>query len=583
MRYHALAADFDGTLAHHGVIDDFTWAALRRLRDSGRRLIMVTGRELDELLALIPEPKVFDRIVAENGALLYDPSTKMERTTAPGPPAEFVAELIAHGVGPISVGRAIVATWEPHQDVVLHVIRDQGLELQVIFNKGAVMVLPSGVNKATGLTLALHDLGLSPHNVVGIGDAENDHALLACCECGVAVDNALASIKHAADLVMKGDHGRGVAELIDMLLEDDLASAAPRLKRHRVRLGRADQRTILLDAYETNAMVCGTSGSGKSTLTTGLLERLHEQGYQFAIVDPEGDYATVESAVVLGGPKRAPLVEEALDVLRSPSENVVINLLGVSVEHRPEFFTKLMLQLADLRANTGRPHWLVVDEAHHLLPASWEAANDLSLRPHGTLYVTVHPGSVSKAILSSLNAALAVGEHPDETLREFARKVGVPAPDLAPIEKLAPGHTIYWKLGEDPIEVATERGTTERRRHSRKYTEGNLGHDRCFFFRGEAARLNLKARNLHSFLDLGEGVDEDTWLFHLRRGDYSNWLRTQVKDVSLADAVAIVESNASLSASQSRKEIRAAIEARYTLPADEPTGRVDPIQPPPRA
>ena len=48
----------------------------------------------------------------------------------------------------------------------------------MIFNKGAVMILPSGVNKATGLAAALEELGLSPHNVVGVGDAENDHAFL---------------------------------------------------------------------------------------------------------------------------------------------------------------------------------------------------------------------------------------------------------------------------------------------------------------------------------------------------------------------------------------------------------------------
>ncbi|HVK83487.1 MAG TPA: HAD-IIB family hydrolase [Kofleriaceae bacterium] len=578
MRYHALAADFDGTLAHHGVIDDATWEALRTLRDSGRRLIMVTGRELEELLQLLPEPKVFDRIVAENGAVLYCPATKRERIAAPGPPSEFVAELIARNVGPISVGRAIVATWEPHQDTVLHVIREQGLELQVIFNKGAVMVLPSGVNKATGLALALHDLGLSAHNVVAVGDAENDHALLASSECGVAVDNALPSLKHVADLVMRGDHGRGVAELIDMLLEDDLASAP--LHRHEVRLGQAGRRPIMLDPYAPSVMVCGTSGSGKSTLTTGLLERLRDQGYQFAIVDPEGDYASVESAVVLGGPNREPLVEEVLHVLQSTTDNVVVNLLGVSVEHRPEFFTKLLLALADLHTSSGRPHWLVVDEAHHLLPASWDPGGDLTVRTQGTLYITVHPGSVAKSILRTLDTVLAVGEHPEETLREFARKAGLAPPEMEPIAKLDPGHAIYWRIGEEPIEIETERGTTERRRHSRKYTEGNLGHERCFFFRGPAARLNLKARNLHSFIDLGEGVDEETWLFHLQRGDYSNWLRTQVKDVALADAVAVVEAMAEATAEDSRRAIRAAIEARYTLPVDEPTGRVDPTAPP---
>src|SRR5262245_57451861 len=195
MRYHALAADYDGTLAQHGQIDDATWGAVRRLRDSGRKLLMVTGRHLEDLLPLLPHPELFERIVAENGALLYEPATKAMRLGCSAPPPGFVEELQRRGVAPIAVGHAIVATWEPHQQTVLEVIRELGLELQVIFNKGAVMVLPSGINKATGLSAALTELGLSAHNTIGVGDAENDHALLELCECGVAVANALPSLQ----------------------------------------------------------------------------------------------------------------------------------------------------------------------------------------------------------------------------------------------------------------------------------------------------------------------------------------------------------------------------------------------------
>ena len=169
MRYHALAADYDGTLATHGRIEDGTWEALRRLRDSGRKLIMVTGRELDELLGILDQPELFDRIVAENGALVYTPQTKEIRLVAQPPPPAFIEEMKKRGVDRVSAGRVIVATWEPHQDTALHVIRDLGLELQVIFNKGAVMVLPSGVNKATGLAAALVEL---EQRVVVLGIAD---------------------------------------------------------------------------------------------------------------------------------------------------------------------------------------------------------------------------------------------------------------------------------------------------------------------------------------------------------------------------------------------------------------------------
>ncbi len=219
MRYHALAADYDGTLAHHGIINDATWAALRKFRETGRKLIMVTGRELDELLGILQNnAEVFDRIVAENGGLVYEPATKEVRILCEPPPAKFAEELVRRGAERVAVGRVIVATWEPHEDTVLHVIHELGLELQVIFNKGAVMVLPSGVNKASGLTAALADLGIDRDRVVGVGDAENDHSLLELCGFAVAVSNAVPGLKGRADLVTTAARGDGVIELCEQLL-----------------------------------------------------------------------------------------------------------------------------------------------------------------------------------------------------------------------------------------------------------------------------------------------------------------------------------------------------------------------------
>src|SRR5436190_15656789 len=140
MRYLALCCDYDGTLAEHGAVSDTTVAALERLRASGRRLLMVTGRELEDLKRVFSRLDLFDHVVAENGALLYRPETREEKVLAERPPERFVEALQVRGVGPISVGHVIVATWEPHENMVLETIRDMGLELQVIFNKGAVMI-----------------------------------------------------------------------------------------------------------------------------------------------------------------------------------------------------------------------------------------------------------------------------------------------------------------------------------------------------------------------------------------------------------------------------------------------------------
>jgi hydroxymethylpyrimidine pyrophosphatase-like HAD family hydrolase len=222
MRYMVLASDYDGTLARHGKVRESTLKALEELRSSGRKLVLVTGRHLPDLRDVFPEMNRFDRVVAENGSLLYEPASRHETPLCERANKQFLQHLKKRKI-PFSSGRCIVATWEPHQASVLEVIRELGLDLQVVFNKGAVMVLPSGVNKSTGLKAALREMGLSAHNVVGVGDAENDHPFLAACECSVAVANALDTLKERVDVVTQGENGAGMEELIRQLIEDDLA------------------------------------------------------------------------------------------------------------------------------------------------------------------------------------------------------------------------------------------------------------------------------------------------------------------------------------------------------------------------
>ena len=227
----ALATDYDGTIATHGEVDSGTIASLLRCRASGRSLILVTGRELDELRAVFPELEIFDLVVAENGPLLYWPKEQQERVLAPPPHPEFVKLLRTAKVEPLSVGRVVVATFEPHDRTVFEAIKTLGLELQVIFNKGSVMVLPSGINKASGLDAALAELGLKPEEVAGVGDAENDHAFLERCRISAAVANALPSIKEHVHFVAQQTHGAGVTEFIDWLLTADLPAGSDGQKK----------------------------------------------------------------------------------------------------------------------------------------------------------------------------------------------------------------------------------------------------------------------------------------------------------------------------------------------------------------
>jgi hypothetical protein len=565
MRYHALACDYDGTLASHGIVDEATLGALERLQRSGRRLILVTGRELPDLLAILPRPEMFERVVAENGGLLYRPSTREEVVLAEPPPEKFLDLLKQKGVSPLSVGKVIVATWEPNETAVLDAIRTLGLELQVIFNKGAVMVLPSGINKASGLRAAVAEMKLSVHNVVAVGDAENDHAFLSICECAAAVGNAVPLIKERADIVTSAGKGAGVVELIDQMIASDLKDIEPRLARHEIPVGRANGvQEVRFKPYGENIMIAGTSGGGKSMLARGVLERFCAQGYQFCIIDPEGDYRDFDSAIAIGDEQRTPSSDDVTRVLGEPNANVVVNLLGIRIEDRPSFFDSLLPRLQQLRAQTGRPHWIVIDETHHLLPPSWEKASEtVPQELSGFILITVHPDHVSKIVLSAIDTFVLIGESPEKTICAVSEALGRRTPPLKPL-KLEPGEALLWRPGAEQLVVfRTIPAVAERRRHRRKYAFGELGEDRSFYFEGPEHKLHLRAQNLTLFLQIGRGVDDETWMYHLKRGDYSRWFRDSIKDEELAAEAAAVEQNG-LPPAEARSMIEAAINKRYT-------------------
>jgi hydroxymethylpyrimidine pyrophosphatase-like HAD family hydrolase len=219
-QYTAIATDYDGTLAHDGKVDDTTMGALVRAREAGLLTILVTGRELADLFNTFQHSDLFTRIVAENGAVVYDPATQMLNALSTPPPPGLVERLAKQSV-PVSVGHTIVATVKPHEHAVLAAIRDLGIEWHIIFNKGAVMALPTNVTKATGLAAVLGELGVAPEHVVGIGDAENDQAFLDACGLSVAVANALPAVKANADVVTNQPRGAGVTELIERLLRNE--------------------------------------------------------------------------------------------------------------------------------------------------------------------------------------------------------------------------------------------------------------------------------------------------------------------------------------------------------------------------
>jgi len=575
MRYHLLATDYDGTLADDGKVAAETVAALNDVRATGRHLVLVTGRQLDDLMSVHPDLALFERVVAENGALLYRPATKERRRLADPPPQALLAALRRLGVTPLSAGEVIVATREPHETTVLEAIRELGLELQVIFNKGAVMILPAGVNKATGLMAALEELKISPHNVVGVGDAENDHSFLRICERSAAVGGSLPAVRDAADMQLTGCAGAGVRELTAALVAQDLETTRSP-QRQQVPLGVDERGTAVnLEPYGDCILVCGASASGKSTVARRIVESLQRLSYQFCIIDPEGDYEEQPDAVVVGKPDAEPLREEVVQLLEDYGVNGVVCMTGVPISDRPPYFSALLTDLLQLRVRYGRPHWLVIDEAHHLFPAEWEIPN--TLLPEtlvNVLLVTVHPELLSPEMQQRVTRFVAVGPTAGEMVRQFVEQRGLSLPTAAAAAvdaELDVGEVLLFSASDSSCRrIRIEPPSTEQRRHTRKYALGQLPPDRSFYFRGPEGKVNLRAHNLLQFIEIAAGIDDDTWAYHFRQGDYSRWFRDVIKDSELASAAAAVERDRFLSRANAVAALRAAIESRYTLPADAP-------------
>lgn len=378
MHCHALACDYDGTLATHGVVDPETLRSLRRWREAGRKLLLVTGRQLSELQAIFTELHLFDYIVAENGGLLYVPSTDEQKPLAAAPPPEFLQALIARGVGPISVGQTIIATWQPHENTVLDTIREFGLDLQVIFNKGAVMILPTGVNKATGLAAALQGMELSRHEVAAVGDAENDHAFLRFSRYGIAVSNALPALKQHADWVTPGDHGRGVQQLIERLLTDELADVRP--ARHAIPLPSTEHEPERRwFPGEEHLFIAGELSQAEA-IEGELTQALMQHGYQYCWFTCHGTtplpagttHGTLQPPVNVGSPDQLPSVDEVMQNLSCPDHSVRVVLCAHGPHDQRQRLGEICHRLATFSQQRRRPHVMIMPGL-----SAWDAPRKL--------------------------------------------------------------------------------------------------------------------------------------------------------------------------------------------------------------
>ena len=429
MKLGAIALDYDGTIATHGVMHADVRAAIGVARDAGVAVILATGRRLDDLKQVAGDLGCFDVVVAENGAVLDFPLRGRHVLLGRPPATTFVEELTRRGVV-FEAGECLVEADAATSGSIIDVIHALQQPLVLTFNRGRVMVLPQAIGKSTGLREALTTLRLSIHNTIAIGDAENDHDLLDACEVGTAVEWGSPVLLAVADDVIRGSGPEAVAGYIrEMARRGELTAA--QMGRRRILLGHQhDGTAVSLAVRGRPVVIAGEPGTGKSWLAGLMCEQLILQGYSLCVIDPEGDYASLEAlpnVVVLGGDDPPPRVRELTRALRHPDISVVIDLSRMRHRDKLQYLETVMDLLLRLRRQTGLPHRIVVDEAHYLL--SGKAFRSLSPADlNGQTLITYRVSTLAESVPLPDEAVVLVTRetdpHETRAMRGLCRKPG---------------------------------------------------------------------------------------------------------------------------------------------------------------
>jgi hydroxymethylpyrimidine pyrophosphatase-like HAD family hydrolase len=559
----AVAVDYDGTLAEGDRPGDEVLDAIRECRAAGRGVVLVTGRILSELRAAFPRvEEEFDAIVAENGAVLDD-ADGIRDLAAPVDPE--LAEALAHRDVPLRQGRVLLACDAVHAEDALAEIARLGLDCQLARNRAALMILPGGVTKGSGLAEALGNLGISRHSTVGVGDAENDHALLAACELGVAVGNAVPSLQRHADLVLDQSAGAGVVEL----LRGPVLAGTQRIwpRRWRLQMGHAPTGDpVWVPASQINLLVTGASCAGKSYVVGLIAEQLARLGYSLLLIDREGDHLDLASrrgVVALGGREGPPSPRHLTQLLHHRFGSVVLDLSLLSEEAQCRYIEEMAPLMLAQRASTGLPHWVLIDEAHGL-PRATEPGQPSAT---GYGYATYQPSTLPPALREHIDFVIVLaggGEGRADALAFVAELTGEPAATLATKLGDERGQALLVRADRSGPAVAfrVARRASGHVRHWHKYVHGMLPAHLRFYFHGDAL-VGANLREFHRHLGV---CPPDAVTYHARRRDFSRWIGEVLSDGALAEEVARVEEQArhdELGAERLRQRLRAAIERRY--------------------
>ncbi len=557
LHFVALATDLDGTLTQdpHGHVDPQTWEMLRRLKSTGFTIILVTGRTLETFAAGGPFGELCEAIVAENGAIVYFPRRDAVVFPFGRLPPELLQRLALIDA-PLERGMAIIATQMPYDETILELLREVGGGATVEYNRGAVMVLPLGATKGTGLKYALNELGISPHNVVACGDAENDRSLFDAAECAAAVGNAPATIKALADLSLPYTASQSVQILIRRLLAGQLPGFRSRLYR-QLGIGQYPLGDPLhIDPFvllNGNLAIYGSSSSGKSWLAGLLTEELLRQSYQVCIIDPEGDYRALAAGphtMLLGGRRQSlPPVADVFNFLDSGQVSLVLDLSGFEMAARVEYVAELLPALQGLRQRRGRPHWVLLDEAQNFCLEGGSHMVQLveqSMDCGGFGIVSYRPSLVAESLRARVGHVLLTRLSLTDDLaaiQSFMAGFENGASVLAQLPTLPVGQA-FWCVSDDrphwphqPGAVRFQVGprSVPHIRHLHKYLRSPLPAPKRFYFHDSQGNfMNRAAANLWEFREAVGELPLDSLEYHQRRGDFEKWVGGVLCDSELA-------------------------------------------------
>jgi hydroxymethylpyrimidine pyrophosphatase-like HAD family hydrolase len=543
--FKALACDFDGTLAVDDRIGSSVRDALERARKAGLRLVLVTGRTFFELTRVCDCLELFDGVAAENGAVIYYPGSSMIRDQGPPVPGRLLGELERRGIY-YQVGRVIVGTGRADEAAVREALRAAGVTRDLVMNRAALMLLPSGVSKGSGVQQVLRFLELSSHDVLALGDAENDLALFDACGFSACPGNSIAAVRERVDWVLPGGAGADVgAAIVGPVLEDRLA--VQQSPRHRIALGwgATTSEPIAIPARRINVLIHGDPHSGKSWLAGALVERLVAARYAVCVIDPEGDYRVLSRLPGVAwaevvGPED---VDAALDHLQhNPEASAVLDLSTRPHPEKVALIERALRRIREMRRRLGRPHWVLVDEAHYLMHDGGIASDALGLEDRGFCFVTYRPRWVREAVIQAVDVFVLARTTAPEALA-FLRSA-LPAVDggesvAAALPRLPRGQFLI--VQRDPggrtsavTFVAAPRQTVHVR-HMTKYVDSHVPPGREFLFRERGhGRVLGSANSLQAFRRVVATAPEELLGYHAERGDFSRWVRDVFADTELA-------------------------------------------------